>query len=165
MPLHNLPDLRSGSAVFADVNVLVYGMRGASPECVDFLLRCNSGDLTVNTSANVLADVSHRLMILEASDAQGRLLKASYLKRHPNLIPALTRWNTQMASLLRLPFHIAHLGEGDIRALPTLTATHRMLTKDALILRHMSTLGLTALATADGDFTGTGVDVYAPTDL
>jgi predicted nucleic acid-binding protein len=140
-------------------------MRSASHQCVDFLSRGNAADILIHASADAIVDGAHRLMLLEASDSQGRLLKASYLKKRPHLIPTVTVWEAQLASLLRLPVQVVGLTKEDAGALPPLASSHRLLTKDSLILRHMNTLGLTALATADRDFAAVAIDVYAPTDL
>ena len=63
MRLESIP---SGTRVFIDANIFIYHFTGVSTECSDFLNRCERRDLEGITSANVLLEVLHRLMMVEA---------------------------------------------------------------------------------------------------
>ena len=61
-----LSEIKTGSGVFVDSNIFVHHFTGVSDECSDFLSRCERGELTDMTSVNVILEVLHRLMMVEA---------------------------------------------------------------------------------------------------
>jgi predicted nucleic acid-binding protein len=60
------------SRIFLDSTIFIYHATGASSECRSLLERCEAGEVTGVTSVVVLAEVAHRLMIIEAV-AAGRV--------------------------------------------------------------------------------------------
>ena len=63
MELNNLPD---GQKVFIDANIFIYHFTGASQECQEFLKSCLENKIIGFTATTILAEVCHRLMIMEA---------------------------------------------------------------------------------------------------
>lgn len=67
-------DIPAGASVFIDANTFVYHFSRhpvlAAP-CTDLLDRMVRKDLAGVTSADVLSDVAHRLMLLEAATMFG----------------------------------------------------------------------------------------------
>jgi len=61
-----LDNIESGSEIFIDANIFTYHFTGISDESSNLLNRCEQGDLTGLTSVNVLLEVLHRLMMVEA---------------------------------------------------------------------------------------------------
>jgi len=61
-----LIDINAGSEVFVDSNVFIYHFTGVSGECSDFLNRCERSELIAMTTVNVVLEVLHRLMMVEA---------------------------------------------------------------------------------------------------
>ena len=61
-----LDEIPSGSRIFVDSTIFIYHFAGASTACRTLLERCEGGDLKGLTSTVVLAEVAHRLMIVEA---------------------------------------------------------------------------------------------------
>ena len=62
-------DIPSGTAIFVDANTFLYYFANdpaLGPACAQFLLRIENQELLGFTSSHVVADVSHRLMTIEA---------------------------------------------------------------------------------------------------
>lgn len=90
-----LATIASQSSVFVDANILVYALAPDpkfGPECADFLERIEQQELNGFTSSQVLSDVAHRLMTLEAcATSAGRMqgLRHVYndiLRRSPSFL-------------------------------------------------------------------------------
>ena len=89
-----LVEIEDGSAAFLDANVLIYHCTAEpryAPSCTTLLQRVASGRVVGWVSSHVLAEVSHRLMTIEACARyewpyQGI---ASRLGRHPDSISSL----------------------------------------------------------------------------
>ena len=56
----------AGASIFIDANIFIYHFTGVSEECSEFLTRCESREITGQTSINVILEVLHRLMMVEA---------------------------------------------------------------------------------------------------
>ena len=97
-----LAEIDEGSAVFIDANVFIYHFVGASPDCTALLRRCETTEIHGSTSALVLAEVSHRLMMIEA--VERRLVTAGNvvrkLVRRPDAVRQLV---THEASIQAIP--------------------------------------------------------------
>jgi len=61
-----LDSIEPGSEVFIDANIFIYHFTGVSDESSNLLSRCEQGNLTGITSLNVLFEVLHCLMMVEA---------------------------------------------------------------------------------------------------
>jgi predicted nucleic acid-binding protein len=55
-----------GSRVFIDASIFIYHFTGTSPGCRRFLESCERGQVEGITSVTALAEVAHRLMMIEA---------------------------------------------------------------------------------------------------
>ena len=55
-----LSEIERGSEVFVDSNIFIYHFTGVSEQCSRLIDRCEKGDLTGMTSANVIPEVLHR---------------------------------------------------------------------------------------------------------
>ena len=86
-----LAEIEEGAGVFVDANIFIYHFVGASPECTSLLRRCETGDVQGSTSVLVLAEVCHRLMMIEA--VERRLVAAGNvarkLARRPDVVRQL----------------------------------------------------------------------------
>jgi predicted nucleic acid-binding protein len=163
-----LADVAAGDSVFIDANTLIYHCTldpAHGPSCTDFLDRVGRGEVAGFVSTHVLAEVAHRLMVLEAAKAlakpQGSMVK--YLKKHPAEIQRLTGFRQAVTDLcasnltiLTTPGHL----------IPTMTALSQqfgLLTNDALIVAVMQAQGLSKIASNDPDFDRvTWLTRYAP---
>lgn len=88
----NLDEISAGERVFIDANIFIYHFTGVSEQCSRFLLRCEQGELTGVTSMNVVLEVLHRLMMVEAVNK--KLLDppniVKKLQKNPNLVKQLS---------------------------------------------------------------------------
>ncbi len=86
-----LEEIRAGERVFVDAPIFVYHFTGASAGCRDFLERCEAGAIRAATSAVAVAEVTHRLMTLEAVARElvepGDVVRK--LRRDPDLVRRL----------------------------------------------------------------------------
>ncbi len=93
-----LDQIAPGSRVFIDSTIFIYHFTGASADCRRFLERCERGDLKGITSTVVLAEVAHRLMMIEA--VAGGLLSsgnvARKLRAKPGLVTSLETYTEQV---------------------------------------------------------------------
>lgn len=165
MTLARVPD---GSAVFVDANVFVYHFVGASPQCTALLARCETGAVRGSTSALVLAEVAHRLMMIEA--VERRLVRAGNvarkLARRPELVRQLTIYATSIQAILAMGVEIIGLTEAIIQLSLRQQGRYGLLTNDSLIVATMLKHGLRLLATADRRLAiVTELEIAVPTDL
>jgi len=86
--------LPSGSRVFIDANIFIYHFTRSplTPACTAFLQRVEIGDIEGITSVVALAEVAHRLMILEAIQKHGLQPQEAVrkLKGNPALVQQLS---------------------------------------------------------------------------
>src|SRR3989338_9419845 len=91
----NLDSIKTGTKVFIDANIFIYHFTGVSNECSNFLTRCEQSDINGITSINVLLEVLHRLMMVEA--VRKKLVEPpniiNKLKKHPEKIKELNEYN------------------------------------------------------------------------
>src|SRR5262245_16318471 len=92
-----LKDVPPGATIFVDSNIFLLFFH-AHPQlgdpCRDFLERIERKEIVGVTSAQVLGDVAHRLMTVEASVIQKWPMRGigRKLKRHPALVTKLSRY-------------------------------------------------------------------------
>lgn len=161
-------DLPASVAVFLDANVFVYHFIvhpqfGAAATVL--LERIENRDLVGFTSASVIADVSHRLMTLEANDVLGWPMRgiAHRLKRHPNEVQNLTRYRQALDEISQLGIQIVPVTGAFVSLAADVSRQHGLLCNDALIIAIMRDQGLQHLASHDADFDRVpGIIRYAP---
>lgn len=152
-----LHETEQGQRIFIDANIFVYHFSQTSSfnkSCRGFLLRVESSEIHGFTSAAIVQEATHRLMMTEASaviDAEVRNIP-KYLKQNPDIAKRLTKH-------LSVPRKIADL---NIEIIPTTLKTiegsqffkteYGFLSNDALSLRVMKELDITAIASNDSDF-------------
>lgn len=152
-----LAEVPSATDIFIDANIFVYHFSGPTeltPACSAFLRRIEDHDLVGFTSLTVVAEVLHRLMIIEATETLHVEARQAvrYLKEHPSEIGKLTRH-------LVVPDKIQAIGVQIIA--PTLEDLLRskeeklalgFLTNDAINVAVMKRHHLAHIATNDPDF-------------
>jgi predicted nucleic acid-binding protein len=89
-------DLTSGTSAFVDDNCLVYAVTvdpRYGPACQRLMERIDQQDLRGFISAQVLSELAHRVMTLEAAARFSRPLTgmANWLRRHPAEVQQLSR--------------------------------------------------------------------------
>jgi predicted nucleic acid-binding protein len=66
VPTRSIRDIPSGSDVFIDANVLIYGLAGQSAECKDLLERCSREEVIGICLFETANEATHRFMLAEA---------------------------------------------------------------------------------------------------
>jgi predicted nucleic acid-binding protein len=150
-------DLPAGAVVFLDANVFVYHFIvhprfGAAATAL--LERIEKRDLFGVTSASVIADVSHRLMTLEANDVLGWPMTgiANRLKRHPSEVQTLARYRQALDEISQLVMQIVLVTGSFVSLAADMSRQYGLLCNDALIITVMRDQGLQNLASHDADF-------------
>jgi predicted nucleic acid-binding protein len=147
----------SGVRVFLDANALVYHFTN-DPKfglaCNKLLKRIEPGDVSASTSGDVLGDVAHRLMTIEASAVNGwpQTGIAARLRKHRGEIAKLRIFREAVARIPLLGIQFLAVTQPMIEAATLLSQQHELLTGDALVVAVMQAHGLTHLASADADF-------------
>lgn len=67
MAIMSLSAVTSGSNVFVDANILIYGLNGQSSQCHNFLERCSREEITGITLFALVNEATHRFMLAEAA--------------------------------------------------------------------------------------------------
>ena len=163
-----LADVEEGAALFVDADVFVYHFVGASPDCTRLLQRCEVGTIEGSTSALVLAEVCHRLMMIEA--VERRLVTpgsvAQKLARRPDVIRRLAFHDVSLQAIPAMGIEIVGLTEATIRLGLRHQTRYGLMTNDSLIVATMQQRGVRLLATADRRLAKVDeVEIRVPGDL
>ena len=109
--------------------------------------------------------VVHKVMMFEAVVKTGRPRSGivGWMKRHPDILDHLTEHQIAARRLTALPLDLLPV-EGHLLAVASaISATHRLLTNDAIIIGSMQRAGIMHLATNDDDFDRVpGITVWKP---
>lgn len=152
-----LADIPSGSSVFVDANIFIYAF-APDPQfgriCEQFLERIELQDIQGYTSSQVLSDVAHRLMTLEACATFGWPYAgiAGRMQKHSSELQQLTRFRLAVEAIptigvIVMPVFARHVVSG-----AALSQQHGLLSNDSLILAMMQESALSQLASHDTDF-------------
>ena len=163
-----LPGIPAQSNVFIDANILVYALTGQSLQCRLFIERCSREELFGICSFAVLAEATHRFMIAEAQ-AKGFIPPekgAAAIKRNFQVIGQLVDYWQNTLRILNLNLLMLAISEESTRQAQIERQASFLLTNDSLIVSCMRDLGITTLASHDGDFDRVaGLQVFAPDDI
>jgi predicted nucleic acid-binding protein len=167
MPTQALPNIPAGSHVFLDANILIYALTKTSAECEVLLERCALEEIIGVTSFQVVAEVTHRLMLEEArSRGMASLNPRRTLREHPERVKQLTAYWGDIDRLLAMNLLFVTTHGDTIRAAHQVRARFGLLTNDSLVVASMRLYDISMLATRDADFDRvTDVIVYSPTDV
>ncbi len=164
----NFSAVPSGTSLFVDANVFVYAI-AEDPKygkpCIDLLERIELGDLRGMISAQVLSEVAHRLMTLEACEtfAWPYAGIAQRLRRHPAELRKLAKFRAALSEIVAVGIQVVAVAQGHVLRAAELSQQHGLLSNDASILAVMEDQGLTHLASNDSDFDRvTAITRYSP---
>ncbi|EFK06022.1 PIN domain protein [delta proteobacterium NaphS2] len=163
-----LNEMKRGSEVFVDSNILIYHFTGLSDDCSNFLGRCEMGELNGMTSVNVILEVLHRLMMVEAVHKN--------LVKPPNIVKKLGRAPQKIKELNDYFVNTEKIQDMGITIKPltfeTIIMSHMvrlasgLMVNDSVIIAVMKNHGVELLATNDKAFENVKeIDVYAPEDM
>lgn len=165
--MKNLEEIRGGSRVLVDANVILYGIRRTSPQCRNFLVRCDSGAIEGFVTTIVIAEVAHRRMMEEAQAKAyaGPSLSRS-LAQHPDIVRQLTAYAEDVRDLLDGGLFVENTQAEDFYLSLELQRQFGLPTNDSLNLAVARRLGINEIATADRAFdSAQGFIVYKPGDI
>ena len=149
-----LDEIPAGEGVFVDATVFVYHFAGASPACRRFLDRCEQGELKAFTSVAALAEVSHRLMMMEAV-SRGFVSAGNVAKKLRKKPGAVKKLRTYHENVQRIPLMRVEVKPLDLKTLlnaADLRVEYGLMVNDSLMASTALSAGLQIIATADQDF-------------
>jgi len=163
-----LSEIEAGSEIFVDSNIFIYHFTGVSDECSTFLGGCERGELVGMTSVNVILEVLHRLMMVEA--VRKNLVKP------PNIVKKLSKAPQKLKRLNEYFVNTEKIQDMGIRIKPlifeTIIKSHvvrlasGLMVNDSVIIASMKNEGVKLLATNDKAFEKVDeIDVYSPEDI
>lgn len=164
----NLNEIRKSEIVLIDANILLYGILYKSDQCVGFLRRCAEGEIIGVVGLQQLAEVMHRLIMVEAREnewtSSGNPVKA--LSERPDRVRALSRYADAVKGLLASGFRFETLMKEDFISALALQRQYGFLTNDALLLSVSERLRIKSIASADKIFAQvSGIILYSPNDI
>lgn len=163
-----LSEIAAGSKVFLDAIIFLHHFTGVSPSCRDLLARCEAGQLRALTSILALAEVTHRLMTLEAVTRgliePGNVVKK--LRERPEIVRRLSLYQDQVDKIPAMGVEAVPLDRLMLAMAAPLRTRYGLLTKDSLLLATALACGATAFATSDRDFERVdAMQLFQPIDL
>jgi predicted nucleic acid-binding protein len=153
--LKGLATLPSGVRIFIDANIFIYHFTQTplTAACTAFLQRVEAGDLHGVTSIVILAEVAHRLMILEAIRARGLSSRTAVkkLKENPDFVRQLSHYKVATERIPSFNVTVEPVTFVHLQAAQGLSTLHDLLTNDSLTAAVMQALALTDVASNDPD--------------
>ena len=161
-------DIPQNVSLFLDANTFVYHFSQhpvLAATCTLLIDRIARQELHGFTSADVLSDVAHRLMVLEASTVLGWTGTGitKRLRMHPTEINKLTGFQQAIREIRGYGIQVVPTTSSLVETATEVSRQFGLLSGDALIVTVMQQQGLTLLASHDGDFDRVpGITRYAP---
>ena len=148
--------------------MFIYHFTGQSLECRRLLERCEQGDLGGVTCTAAVAEVTHRLMMIEAV-ARGLVEAANVARKlgeRPDIVKQLESYQTQID---RIPLMGGDILPVDAQAMARSAEFRRrygLLTNDSIVAACAEAASIRVLASADPDFAVVdGLALHQPADL
>jgi len=152
-----LSEIVDNSNIFIDSNIFIYHLTKFAKfadSCLELFQRVETGKLSGYTSTLVLAELLHRLMIIEASNKLELLPKEilKFLKANPEKITLLTDHLESYNIIGRMGITVLPVNDKDIEQSISLKKKYRLFTNDAINLSVMKNNGTIFLSSNDSDF-------------
>ena len=109
-----IDQIASGARVFVDAPVFIYHFTGISRECKQFLHRCETADLDALTSSVVVAEVAHRLMMIEAV-SEGLVTAGNVVRKLRDRPAAVRRLQKYQEQVRAIPPDVGESGSRGLR--------------------------------------------------
>lgn len=168
MAFSTLEAIPDSAAVFVDAPIFIYHFTGVSASCRDFLARCELGEVQGVTSAVTLAEVTHRLMTIEAV-RRGMVSAGNVpakLRKRPDLVRELWAYHEQVEKIPLMGIRVEPLELRTLLQAGPLRRDSGLLTNDSLGAATARHLEIRRVASADPDFGAVdGLVVHRPDDL
>ena len=163
-----LERVAAATRIFLDSTIFIYHATGASPECRRLLERCEAGDVAGVTSVVVLAEVAHRLMMIEAV-ARGLVSGKDVVKKlraKPAVVGGLHVYQEQVERIPLMGVDVLPLDIGTLLGSAHFRRQYGLLVNDSLVVAVERGAGVAHLASADPDFGRVKeLTLYQPSDL
>jgi predicted nucleic acid-binding protein len=163
-----LDRIPSGSRVFLDSTIFIYHATAVSAQCRTLLERCEAGGLAGVTSVMVLAEVAHRLMLVEAV-ASGLVSGKGVVKKlraRPDLVRRLRIYQEQVERVPLMGIDVLPIQTGTLLRSAEIRRRYGLLVNDSLVVAAARDAGIEHLASADADFARVKeLELYRPGDL
>ena len=161
-------DIPAGAAVFLDANTFVYHFT-PHPDfrtvCASLFLRIMRRELLARTSLDVLSDVAHRVMTMEAMTRHSWPAAgiAQRLRSQPHVIQSLSRFRRAVDAVPRFGIQILLPPLSFVSTAAGVSQQHGLLSGDALVVAVMQHFGISSIVSHDADFDRVpGLVRYAP---
>lgn len=168
MASSTLEAVPAGIGIFIDASIFIYHFTGTSVQCREFLERCERGQIKAATSVLCLAEVAHRLMMIEAV-AKGLITPGNAVRKlrdKPGIVRQLDVYQENVEKIALMGIGVEALDLSLMLRSASLRKKTGLLTNDSLIATTLAAQGLNAIASADPDFSRLeGVELFGPTDL
>lgn len=168
MAFLTLEKIPSGETIFIDSSIFIYHFTGASLQCRQFLERCERNDAKGITSVLALAEVAHRLMMMEAMQAgvvAGNNLPRK-LRGMPEAVKKLHLYQEQIEKIPLMGIHLIPVDATCLFQSIELRRKYGLLVNDSLIAASAILQSAAGIASADSDFARVAeLSVFHPTDL
>lgn len=165
MTLDRIP---ASSRIFIDSTIFIYHFTGASAQCRELLERCEAGEVKGATSVAVIAEVAHRLMLIEAVKA-GHVTAKDALKKlrdRPDVVRKLHIYQEQVERIPLMGVDVMPLEFGAMIASAAIRRRYGLLVNDSLVVAAARGAEVDGLASADSDCrTVKDVKLFQPGDL
>ena len=163
-----LNEIKPGEQLFVDSNIFIYHFTGVSDECTAFLSRCETGELIAVTSVNVILEVLHRLLMIEA--VRKELVQppniVKKISKHPEKLKQLNEYYANTEKIKDMGIQIQSLKFDTIVKSHMVRLSHGLMVNDSVIVASMQENAITFLATADKAFEKVaGIEVCRPNDV
>lgn len=163
-----LTEIKAGESLFVDSNIFIYHFTGVSDECTDFLSRCERKELIGVTSVNVILEVLHRLLMIEA--VRKELVQppniVKKLSRHPEKLKQLNEYYVNTEKIKDMGIEIQSLKFDTVIKSHMVRLSHGLMVNDSVVIATMQENAITMLATADRVFEKvSGIEVCRPDDI
>ncbi len=164
----NLDDVRNRDVIILDANIFVYGALEMSEQCMRLLRRCAARDVTGVVGLQQMAEVMHRLMMIEARENKWTpgANPAKTLANHPDRVRSLNRYEQAVKGFFASGFRFETLMKEDFGIALSLQRQFGLMTNDALLAAMAERLRIQSIASADTSFANVrGMMLYQPDDV
>lgn len=136
------PELPDGAICFLDANIFYYHFVQSGEifdRCTDLLLRAQNARITAFSSAHVIAEAIHKIMIAEAAArfSLGRAGLVSWLQRNPQRVTELGEFSAAAQEIAAMTITTVALDAGLLVEASNISRTTGLLTNDAAVLAVM----------------------------
>ena len=164
----SLDDIPVGSLCVLDTNVLLYAEQGGSEQARRLLRRCANGDLTGVLPEVVWHELTHRLMLMEATMMRriSPRNQAARLAERPEIVRSLNLYQSKVRTLFDMGLRFEPCTQDDLLQSAFALQRYGLLTNDSLILAVAIRVEADCLVSSDKAFQVVReVPVFAPSDL